>query len=380
MAALLVAACADGSEETMAHQSGDILFEDPLDGTPREGWRVPPASFVEHPEYGTVYLLEPGDGSTAESPPWVGDETWGNYRIEFEVCTTGEKDGWVGPDFHVQDGGLNCVNLQFYSTRERDEIVFETAARWGHGSLGWKLFPMGQRFVHAPKGEWVKVRADVCGDFLNVYLNDDPEPCYTVRHLPFDRGGVRLWNYHGSGYFRNLRITALGEGEVEPVLEDPWEKVVGKEIVRGWQLSRLLPEGTGKDDAPAAVESEEMDWRDVATDARGIVVLGAAGAEYAGEKGVVFARATVESTEGAKRVCRFTYTDQLTMWVNGIEVFRGEPRGWFDPGRSPEDWFGRLMPDQFRAELPLAPGANEIIVRLEVNEPLFGSGFWVRLE
>jgi hypothetical protein len=377
VAALLVAACADGSEETMAHQSGDVLFEDPLDGTPREGWRVPPASFVEHPEYGTVYLLEPGDGSTAENPPWVGDETWENYRIEFEVCTTGEKNGWVGPDFHVQEGGLNCANLQFYSTRERDEIVFETAARWGEGNLGWKLFPMGQRFVHAPKGEWIRVRADVCGDFLNVYLNDDPEPCYTVRYLPFARGGVRLWNYYGSGYFRNLRITALGEGEVEPALEDPWEKVVGKKIVRSWRLSRLLPEGTGSDGAP---ESEEMDWREVPTDARGVVVLGAVGPEYSTGKGVVFARAVVESPEETVRGCLLTYTDQMTMWVNGSEVFRGEPRGWFDPGRSPEDWFGRLMPDQFRAELPLEPGANEILVRLEVNEPLFGSGFWVRLE
>jgi hypothetical protein len=239
---------------------------------------------------------------------------------------------------------------------------------------------MGQRFVRAPKGEWVKVRADVCGDFLNVYLNDDPDPCYTVRYLPFDRGGVRFWNYYGSGYFRNLRITALGDGEVKPVLEDPWEKVVEKEIVRNWRMSRLLPEGAGKDDALATIESEEMNWREVPVDARGIVVLGAAGAEYATDKGVVFAGAIVETTEDATRTCLLTYTDQLTMWVNGREVFRGEPRGWFDPGRSPEDWFGRLMPDQFGVELPLEHGANEILVRLEVNEPLFGSGFWVRLE
>jgi len=380
MAALLIAAYADGSDETMAHRSGEILFEDPLDGTRRDGWRVPPDNFVEHPEHGTVYLLEPGEGSTAENPPWVGDETWGAYRIEFEVCTTGEKDGWVGPDFHVQDDGLSCSNLQFYSTRERDEIVFETAGRWGRGSLGWKFFPMGQRFVHAPKGEWAKVRADVCGDFLNVYLNDDPEPCYTVRHLPFARGGVRFWNYYGSGYFRNLRITALRDGDVSPVLEDPWDKVVEREIVRNWRMSRLLPEGAGKDDPLAAVESEEMNWREVPVDARGVVVVSAAGPEYASEKGVIFARATVESPGKATRGCLLTYTDQLTVWVNGEEVFLGEPRGWFDPGRSPEDWFGRLMPDQFGVELPLAPGANEILVRLEVNEPLFGSGFWVRLE
>jgi hypothetical protein len=373
-------ACADRSDDTMAHRSGEILFEDPLDGTPRKGWRVPPENLVEHPEYGTVYLLEPGEGGTIENPPWVGDETWGTYRIEFEVCTTGEKDGWVGPDFHVQDDGLNCSNLQFYSTRKRDEIVFETAGRWGHGSLGWKLFPMGQRLVRAPKGEWAKVRADVGRDFLNVYLNDDPEPCYTVRYLPFARGGVRLWNYYGSGYFRDLRITALGDEEVRPVLEDPWDAVVGEAIVRDWRMSRLFPEGTGKADALEVAASEDVDWREAPVDARGVIVVSAAGTEYAAMKGVVFARAMIDSPERAARACRLTYTDQLTMWVNGEEVFRGEPRGWYDPGRSPEDWFGRLMPDQFKAELSLEPGANEILVRLEVNEPLFGSGFWVRLE
>ena len=89
-----------------------VLFEDPLDGTPREGWRVPPDHFVDHPEHGTVYLLEPGEGGTIETPPWVGDETWGAYRIEFEVATTGQKDGWVGPDFHVQDDGLS-FNVSF---------------------------------------------------------------------------------------------------------------------------------------------------------------------------------------------------------------------------------------------------------------------------
>ncbi len=62
-----------------------------------------------------------------------------------------------------------------------------------------------------------------------------------------------------------------------------------------------------------------------------------------------------------------------------VEVFKGEPRGWFDPGRSPEDWFGRLIPDQFEVELSLPEGENEILVRLEVNEPLFGSGFWIRM-
>lgn len=220
-----------------------MLFHDPLSGPARDGWRVPPDRFVEAPGGGTAYLLEPGAGRTTANPPWAGDETWESYRLEFDVCATGETDGWVGPDFHVRDSGLGCCNLQFYSARESDEVVFESSARWWPDELAWKLFPMAQRPVRMPKGEWARVRVDVGGDFANVFVNDDREPCYTVRHLPFSRGGIRLWNYVGSAFFRNLRVTALDPQEVRPILTDPWDAVMGKEIVRGWVMSPPLPEG-----------------------------------------------------------------------------------------------------------------------------------------
>lgn len=380
VAAAVTCLCGTVSGGDMGNRVGEVLFEDPLNGTPVKGWRVPPDRFVDHPEFGTVYLLEPGEGSTIENPPWVGDETWSYYRIEFEVCTTGEKDGWVGPDFHVSDDGSDCCNLQFYSTRERDDVVFEVAGRWGAGSLGWKLFPIGQRFVRLPKGEWAAVRVDVADTFVNVTVNDEPEPCCTIRYLPFSKGGIRLWNYYGSAYVRNLRVTALSENDVVPALEDPWAAVAGKPVITGWQVSRPFPEGTGRDGAPPSILPSDAAWRDAALDPRGVMIVSALGAEYASGKSVVFARTALGSPEAAERTCRLTYTDQLTLWVNGREVFRGEPRGWFDPGRSPEDWFGRLIPDQFEAALPLDQGDNEILVRLEVNEPLFGSGFWIRPE
>ncbi len=365
--------------EMREYESGEILFEDPLDGTKVDGWRVAPGHFVEHPEHGTVYLLEPAEGErTTKNPPWVGDENWTWYRVEFEVCTTGENDGWVGPDFHVMDDGF-CNNLQVYTTHDRDDVIFESSGRWTEGQLAWKLFPFAQEMARLPKGEWAKVRMDVGDTFANVYVNDATRPCYTVRYLPFARGGIRLWNYVGSGYFRNLRVTALADGEITPVLNDPWTAVIDGDVIRNWIISPLLGEGVGKDDALAEFSSGMWGWLDAPVDVRGIVTVSALGGGVS-EKGVVLVGATVLADVAGPRTCRLTYTDQLTMWVNGTEVFRGEPRGWFDPGRSPEDWFGRLIPDQFEVELPLVDGENEVLVRLEVNEPLFGSGFWMRME
>lgn len=362
----------------MAHRSGDVVFHDPLTGPARDGWRVPPDRFAAAPGGGTAYLLEPGSGRTTDNPPWVGDETWGTYRIVFDVCATGEKDGWVGPDLHVRDSGLGCCNLQFYSASDRDEVMFESSARWWHDDLGWKLYPMAQRPVRMPKVQWARVRVDVGGDFANVYVGDGAEPCYTVRYLPFSRGGIRLWNYVGSAFFRDLRVTALVPQEVRPILADPWDAVMGKEIVRGWVMSPALAEGAAMDGPVAAATVSA--WRDAPADARGVVLVSAAGREYIDGKHVVLAKTVVGSADGRARTALLTYTDQLTMWLNGAEVFRGERRGWFDPGRSAEGWFGRLKPDQFRAELPLRAGANELLVRLEVNEPVFGTGFWVRVE
>lgn len=353
-----------------------MLFHDPLSGPARDGWRVPPDKFASAPGGGTAYLLESGAGKTIANPSWVGDETWESYRVEFDVCATGENDGWVGPDFHVRDSGLGCCNLQFYSAGDRDEVVFESSARWWADDLGWKLYPMAQRPVRMPKGEWARVRVDVGADFANAYVGDGAEPCYTVRYLPFSGGGIRLWNYVGSAFFRNLRVTALEPDEVRPALADPWDEVMGKGVVRGWAMSPPFAEGAAQDGPATAAAA----WRDAPTDARGVVLVSAAGREYVDGKHVVLARATVDSADGRARAALITYTDQLTMWLNGHEVFRGEQRGWFDPGRSAEGWFGRLKPDQFRADLPLRAGANELLVRLEVNEPLFGTGFWVRME
>jgi hypothetical protein len=362
----------------VAHRSDLVLFHDPLTGPARDGWRVPPTRFEDAPGGCQAFLLEPGEGRTVANPPWVGDETWGAYRIEFDVCATGEKDGWVGPDFHVRDSGLGCCNLQFYSASDRDEVIFESSARWWPDDLGWKLYPMAQRTVRMPKGKWARVRVDVGGDLANVFVGGDAEPCYTVRYLPFSRGGIRLWNYVGSAFLRDLRVTALGPGDVRPVLADPWDVVVGKEVIRGWAMSAPLAEGAAQDGPAAAAEVGA--WRDAPTDARGVVLVSAAGREYVDAKRVVLAKTVIDSPDGRTRTAVLTYTDQLTMWLNGAEVFRGERRGWFDPGRSAEGWFGRLKPDQFRADLPLRAGANELLVRLEVNEPLFGSGFWVRVE
>jgi len=361
----------------MEHREGELLFEDAFDGRSTDRWPIPPISLIEDPDHGKVLHLKEGDPSAAPWLGWVGDEAWRNYRLEMEVLPVGEGSGFLGFDFHVQGDGSGCCNVHFPAFPEGGDMVFEGCGRYGDANTSWKLGPLSQRRAPVTRGEWIKLRLDAGETVANLYVGDDPAPFFTIYDLPFASGGVRLWRYYASAYFRNLRVTALGA--VEPVLEDVWGDVLGPGVIRGWKISRMFPVGFGENDPVEVARSEEMEWRDISTVRRGVVnVVGIDPGEYC-EKGIVFAKATVESHEKRARQLLLTYTDQLSMWLNGTSVFVGERRGWNDPGRSDADGWGRLMPDQFEVELPLASGEEEILVRLEVNEPLFGSGFWVKV-
>ena len=355
----------------MSNRAGQILFQDTMDGKERSGWKFAPDNFVEHPEYGTVWLLK-SDGD--DETPWVGDQTWSNYRLEVEIlCAGGE---FIGLDFHVQDDGVRGCNVHFSAAdRDRQEQL-QAAGVWGKGNISWKLWPMSQRTAKFSKGQWIKLRLDVTETFANVYVNDDPKAVFTVFDLPFTNGGVRFWEYKGSAYFRNLRVTSLACGDVRPALEDPWEHVSSLSVVRNWTVTQLQSPEFGQVDGPEAINSTDMKWLDVESDRRGVVNL-ATLFPNDNTKGVVFAKTAIKSDEDTVRKAWVTYTDRLTIWCNGRKVFEGLPRGWFDPGR--DESGGRLIPDQFEIELPLARGKNILLLRSQVTEP-FGWGFWMRME
>jgi hypothetical protein len=357
----------------MSDRKGDILFEDAFDGGPDPGWRVRPVSVIHDRVHGKALRLRAGDPNAGLWLGWGGDDTWRNYRVEVEVLPQGR--GFVGLDFHARDDQSGCCNLHFPAS-PGERRAFEGCARWNDANTSWKLGPWSQRTVPAREGEWLRLRLDAGETVANLFVDDDPDPVFTVYDLPFDRGGIRLWRYHASALFRNLRVTALDD--VEPVLEDVWGSVIAPGVIRNWKITRMLPADFGAE-TPLEAVVKETRWRDARVDRRGVVdVIGTVPSEYH-RKGVVFARATLDpSTHDGSRI-RLTYTDQLSMWCDGEPVFSGERRGWNDPGRSEADGWGRLMPDQFEVKLPAGRAPNDIIVRLEVAEPLFGSGFWARL-
>jgi len=362
----------------MPDDENKLLFQDKLNGSKQKGWKIAPNNFVRHPEYGSVYYIKP-QKPPQTGLPWVGDESWCRYRVELELLPAGQGRGFIGLDFHVRNDGKSCCNMHF-SDADTDHVeIIQSCGRWYPGNTSWKLMPLSQRRPHLKKGKWVNLRLDIGKTIANVYVNNDSTPVYTIYDLPFTSGGIRLWTNNGAAYARNLKITSLGEDEVNPELEDLWARFAKSGIIRNWQITPLQTPQFGRKQLPPELAETDIEWLNVKADRRGIVNITALFPDNE-NKTSVFVRTTIHSTDRVVRRCLFSYTDQLKLWCNGQLIITGEPRGWLDPGRDESDGWGRLLPDLFASFVELLPGENVILIRLAVNEPYFGSGFWIRLQ
>ena len=353
-------------------KSGDILLQDPLDGTKVDGWKVAPTMFVDLADHGTVYKLETG---SSEFYPEIGDSSWAAYRVEFETMRVKDLRGFVGIQFHIQSDNVHCNNLSFFNGGDISlPRAFESAGHWNETNMSWKLWPYSQKYFYFQENEWTRICMDIGESVANVFVGDSL--VYTTYDLPFGYGGLRFWEYHVTSYLRNFKITALNNDDVIPLLPDPWQATESN-VIREWMVSPLLDFAAGIDSIPPALK--RMNWGKNKADRRGILNISAAFPENQ-QKKVVLAKTTIVSDKDCQEKLYFAYTDRMNLWCNGIMVFKGDSRGWNDPGRGPEDGFGRVLPDLFETSVSLKVGENEILIGLEINEPQFGAGLWMRRE
>jgi hypothetical protein len=169
-----VGSCAGAPVDSIpSTQAQTVLFADPLDGKPVTGWRVPPDKFVDHPQWGKRCYVEAEKEGFPKVKPWVGDSSWGNYRLEVEMLC---ERVFVGLDVHVQEDGHHCNSFSFYVPDQGGDIVFESGAMWGPESMAWKHWPLSEKRFNYKKGTWLKLRLDVGDTVINIYLDGQTEP------------------------------------------------------------------------------------------------------------------------------------------------------------------------------------------------------------
>ncbi len=355
----------------MKESDAGVIFEDSLVGPAGPGWRVAPANFVEVPGQGLAYLL---DWQRRDEPfPVVGTESWSEYVVEIEVLPTSSA-GFLGVSFHVSDDGSRACNVHFPVTGSGWSEAFQSMGIWD-GICAWKLYPESQGYAIFPRGRWLALRLAVGRRSAQLYLGGAGRSVLTFHDLPFERGGVGLWSFCGSGYFRNLRILEAPPSVSADVPGNPWRAFETEEVLGTWDVVPR-PEGELGDELPRGLFATTSKRWDIEADSRGVVNLSPLALEEP-DLDAVLARTTVSSHEARTVHCSFTYTDHARVWCNGRLVLDGPRRGWNDPGRE-KYYGGRLIPDELDIELSLEAGDNELVVLSERTEP-WGWGFWARM-
>src|SRR3712207_29944 len=112
--------------------------------------------------------------------------------IEFDVAPT-ERGNFIGILFR-RESFPNQENIYLRVHRSGLYNAVQYAPRV-QGSSTWQLYPEFNATAELPRNRWTRVRVEVRGTRLEVYLNDRPEPVLTVPRLrgPAGRGGVAFW-------------------------------------------------------------------------------------------------------------------------------------------------------------------------------------------
>lgn len=228
------------------------------------------------------------------------------------------------------------------------------------------------------------------GDSASVFLDGAETPVLVVPRLAGVEGtGVGVWagNFGRGAYFSNFTVTPLPNA----VPRSP-RPPMPRGTIDGWELSQALDAETVSPGSPPTLAS--ITWQKVHAEPTGFVLINryrvspiagvpvdsathevnvdsVMGGRVRGTK-VVFARTTLESPRDETRRLRFSYSDGITIYLNGQPLYFGmNPQGL-------RDGLGLVANDGDAVYLPLRRGRNELVVA--VTEYSGGWGFSARLD
>jgi hypothetical protein len=140
--------------------------------------------------------------------------------IEVELAggpMAGPTPGFVGLGFHVQEEGekFEYVYLRPKNARHENQLQRNHSCQYAsHPGFGWKKLRdespgMYESYVDLEVDAWTKMKLDIRGVKLGLFVNDASQPCLLVNDLKLGdvSGGIALWIGPATrAYFRNLRV------------------------------------------------------------------------------------------------------------------------------------------------------------------------------
>ncbi len=242
------------------------------------------------------------------------------------------------------------------------------------GLDAWQLYH-GPGFTAAaeiPRGRWVHLRLEVRGTQARVFLDGASEPALVVHDLKRGAAGGTLGLVGPPG--GQVHFAAFSYQEVAPpAFAAPPVAAVRPGTITAWQLSRAYPAAeVNRFSASALASLPDPGWRDVGSERVGLVNVSRFVARTAAPADVVLARTTIRTDAAALRRLEFGYSDEITVFLNGQLLFRGDASFQV---RDPMFYGAVGLHDA--VFLPLRAGDNELL--LTVAESMGGWGFVARL-
>ena len=286
--------------------------------------------------------------------------------IEFDIAVSAER-GFSGALFRVQDlANYEHFYIRPHMSGNPDANQYTPVI---NGVSAWQLY-YGEGFGAPVKyrvNQWMHVKIAYRDDRAEVFIDSDA-PVLVVdalrRAVAAGAVGVGSGNF-APAYFANFEVAALPadyrftevERESEPA--EPG-------TVRAWQVS----EAFAADELPARLTATG-DWTALAAEPSGVTNLAQAPGVAPG-KDTVIARLVLDSRAEQTTTLQFGYSDQVTVYLNGRPLYRGDNTYQSRDYR----YLGTigLFDTLF---LPLAAGRNE--VWFAVTEAFGGWGVQARL-
>ncbi len=309
--------------------------------------------------------------------------------IDVDVATPAKR-GFFGFDFRIGSDGANYeeVYLRQHKSGLPDAMQYTPVLNTGRN---WQIYngPGFTGAVDIPKDVWFHLRLEVTGAQAKLYVKDMDKPALVMNDLKsgVQKGQVALYVLTGVTYFSNFEVRAKADA--------PWERhlpPMPPNTLTKWSISPSY-DGPGRNlERPlTAAESDAIQWQDVEAEPPGFVVLyrylqaphprvtfqGDFSKRLEPQPGmkVVYARTTIESDRDQVKKLEIGYSDDVSVFLNGKILYRGQQRPGFprpriswhrQPGKR------RCLPSSEKGQQRANAGSERTRWRMGIHLPLSG--------
>ena len=295
---------------------------------------------------------------------------FGDGTISFDLAPLADGD-FAAITFRRQSF-TNHENIYLRLRRSGEFMAMQYAPRV-NGSSTWQLYREFAVAVDWPRHQWTRVRVDVTGSKMDVYVGEAKAPSLTVPRLKNGTTGgeIGFWArvndkpMEWAAAISNLQITR----SASPVtVTQPADAPV--EFVWNWQVSDPIPAEGPTKTLPASITK----WTAARAEESGLINVNRLFNVQKG-RSVVFAKHVIRSDAARRVLAGIGYSDDVTVFVNGAPIYAGI-NGW--DTRTPQ--LASFVDSRWESVfLPFREGDNEIVLAI-ADDQRFGWGFALRID